>query len=97
VALDPITHQWESHKVGTRVRVRTGVNDGDPKLKGVVAGIEPAGTGDGSLELYTIVLDRPSYHRLDDSKTRPEKDPWVWRTDSSMTERIPVLDDLSEL
>ena len=97
MALDPITKQWESYSVGNRLRVRTGVNPEDPRLKGVVVEIEPAGTGGGSLELYTIELDVPSRLRLDDQRTRPGRLTKLWRTDSSMCERLHVLEDLSEV
>jgi hypothetical protein len=97
MAYDEATGQFESYKVGTRLRVRTGVAKDSPLLKGVIIKIEPPGTRGGSLELYTIELDKPSYRRFEDTHTRPGKNPKIWRTDSSMCGPIPVLDDLSEL
>lgn len=93
MALDPITGQWLRYKVGDRVWIKT-AHDAAYTISGIITKIAPPGTYKGSLEMYTIALDKPFRCKDRKGKSRT-KDLRKWITDSSMCDRIPVLEDLS--
>ena len=89
---DPVTRKYERYPVGTRLWIRL-VLDGS-EVKGTITSIIPA--EEHALESYVIRLDIPcvafsSYFR------GPHRDPFVWRTDSSMVRPLSVLERLGEL